>query len=894
MSAPQTADRGQDATREAYRRPAEVVVADVSGNAREGLSRNEARARLERDGPNALVEGHRRGPGPILLAQFTDFMIVVLLMAAVVAGLLGDLADTLVIVTIVVLNAAIGFTQEYRAERAIAALKSLAAPRARIIRDGLQAEIPASKLVVGDLVVLEAGDAVPADLRLLEAARLGVDESALTGESEAVEKQVEPLEEQASAIGDRSNMAHKGTLVTRGHARGVVVATGMQTELGRVARLLHGAERVQTPLQQRLARFGRVLSLIVLALCAALFLLGLLRGEEPLLMALTAVSLAVAAIPEALPAVVSVALALGARTLIRKQALVRKLPAVETLGAVTFICSDKTGTLTQNRMRVERLSADGRGVRDAGELPAAEREGPAWLPLLRALALNNDARPDATGAITGEPTEVALYEAARLANLDPAELVQELPRTAEVPFDSDRKRMSTLHRDGDRFVAFVKGAPEQVLPRCEVRNADGAPAPLDRDAALQTADRMAAEGLRVMAFAMRAVPEALALGTDPAAEDVETGLTFLGLVGMLDPPRERAAEAVAECRTAGITPVMITGDHPSTARAIAQRMELDGGEVLAITGEELGALSEEELRERVTRVRVYARTSPEQKIDIVQALQARGEFVAMTGDGVNDAPALKRANIGVAMGRGGTDVAKEAADMVLLDDDFASIVSAVREGRRIFDNIRKFIRYTMTSNSGELWTLVLAPLLGLPIPLLPVHILWINLVTDGFPGLALATEVEERGVMQRPPRPPRESIFAHGMSHHILVIGLLMGVSCLASQVIAMQQGWHWQTIVFTVLTLAQLGHALAVRSERDSLFQQGIGSNRFLLAAVVLTVGLQLAIIYVPALRPLFKTEWLSLQELAFCFAMAAPTFVAVEVEKLLVRRGVLYRNGV
>jgi Ca2+-transporting ATPase len=863
--------------------PAEEALARLQTDPEAGLSASEAASRLARHGRNEIAEGRRRGPLLMLLDQFRDFMILVLLAAAVISGVVGDLTDTLVILVIVVLNAVIGFVQEYRAERAIAALRAMAAAHARVVRDGSALTLPAHDLVPGDIVLLEAGNAVPADLRLVETVQLKVEEAALTGESQPVEKDVRALKDAKLPIGDRRNMAYKGTLVTYGRARGLVVATGMHTQLGRIAQLLREEEEVKTPLQKRLARFGRVLSLAVLAICAVLFAVGLLRGEPLLLMALTAISLAVAAIPEALPAVVTVSLALGARRMVARNVLIRRLPAVETLGSVTYICSDKTGTLTLNRMRVERAWADAREVAHSTDVP---REEP-WITLTRAMALSNDARPAADGEVVGDPTEVALYLEAAEAGVRKDDLIAGMPRVAEIPFDSDRARMTTLHRDGARVIAFVKGAPEQVIPLCRAQLTGAGEQPLDAGLASAAAERMAADGLRVLAFACRIYDEV------PAAlmpESVEVQLTLLGLVGMLDPPRPEAQEAVQLCRTAGITPVMITGDHPATARAIAARLGIAQADQEVLTGAQLASLSAEELDERAAHVRVYARTSPEQKIRIVKALQDRREFVAMTGDGVNDAPALKRADIGVAMGVTGTDAAKEAAHMILLDDNFATIVGAVREGRRIFDNIRKFIKYAMTGNSGEIWTIFLAPLLGLPIPLLPIHILWINLVTDGLPGLALAVEPEERGLMRRPPRPPAESIFAHGMWQHIVWVGLLIGACCLLSQGIALHMGWHWQTVVFTVLTFSQLGHALAIRSERDSLFAQGLRSNRPLLGAVVFTVALQLATIYVPVLNGVFKTDPLSLLELLFCLAMSAVVFVAVEIEKWLVRRGRLY----
>jgi Ca2+-transporting ATPase len=849
-----------------------------------GLAPDEVARRLARHGPNALVEGPRRGPARMLLDQFADVMVLVLIAAAGVASVLGEPQDTMAIVVIVAVNAVLGFVQEYRAERAMAALRVVAASPARVRRTGSVVVVPAVGVVPGDVVLLEAGNAVPADLRLVESAQLRVDEGALTGESEPVDKVSAPLADPDLPLGDRRNMAYKGTVVTYGRGTGVAVATGMDTELGRIASMLGDETAAQTPLQRRLGRFGQRLAIAVLGLCAIIFAAGMLRGEAPIVMLLTALSLAVAAIPEALPAVVTVSLALGAAKLVRKHALIRRLPAVETLGSVTVVCTDKTGTLTQNRMEVEAYHVDGSATaavpRDAG---TAE----PWGALLTALALDNDTRRS-DGAPVGDPTEIALFLAAERAGYDPDALASRFPRAAEIPFSSERGRMTTLHRAGVGALICTKGAPERVVERCTQQRGAAGEGPLQAAGILRAADEMARAGLRVLAVAMRWLP---AVPPDVAPEVIESELTYLGLVGLRDPPRPEAREAVARCQSAGIRVVMITGDHPVTAEAIARRLGIlpDGEGVL--TGRELARLSGPALATRVATTRVYARVAPEQKIGIVQALQARGEVVAMTGDGVNDAPALRAADIGVAMGRTGTDVAREAAHMVLLDDDFATIVAAVAEGRRIYDNVRRFIKYALACNAGEIWALFLAPFVGLPLPLLPIHILWINLVTDGLPGLALAVEPAESDVMRRPPRRPDESVFARGLGVHALWVGLLMGTVTLLTQAWAYRSGSaHWQSMTFTVLTLSQMGHVLAIRSERTSLWQQGLTSNRALFAAVVLTTVLQVATLYVPELHPIFKTEPLSAVELASCLALSAIVPLAVEIEKALVRRGRLY----
>jgi Ca2+-transporting ATPase len=885
----------------------EAVAVRLGVDPDEGLGADEVTARQARFGPNEIEEEPPRARWRILLAQFTNTLTVVLLAAMAVTALIDEVTDTVVIGAIVILNATIGFVQESKAEQAMAALRRMASPSARVVRDGGQQTLDAVELVPGDVVLLEAGDVVPAGLRLIDCPGLRTDEAALTGESVPVDKDPRPLEEGAGElITDRRNMAFKGTAVVHGRARGLVVATAMATELGHVAGLLKTHQAPRTPLQKRLAVLGRRLAAASGAICLFVFLAGVARGEDLTVMFLTAVSLAVAAIPEALPAVVTVALALGAQRLVRQNALVRKLPAVETLGSVTVICTDKTGTLTESRMLVERVwtpsgsvEVTGAGFEPAGEI-VADDDGdpatpvPAGVPrLAEAAVLCNDAellapaeRGDPWEAV-GDPTEAALLAFGAKAGVERSRTQGASPRLAEVPFSSARKRMTTVHRrsDGSGLVA-TKGGTEAVLEVATTIAGPGGDRPLterDRTDVLAASASLADRGYRVLAVADRPIAD-----PEPdlaAAAGAEADLTLLGLVAMADPPRPESADAVAACRRAGITPVMITGDHPATARAIAGRLGiLDGEEVMS--GSRLAEEGEEGLEAHVDRVAVYARTTPEQKLDIVQAWKARGDVVAMTGDGVNDAPALRTADIGVAMGLAGTEVAKEAADMVLNDDNFATIVGAVGEGRRIYDNIRRFVRYTLTSNSGEIWVMVLGPFLGLPLPLIPVQILWINLVTDGLPGLALGIEPAERGVMGRPPRSPAEGVFAQGLWQHVLAVGLLMGLIPLGLGLWGDATGRPWQTMVFVSLALLQLGHALAVRSERDSLWALGLSTNRPLLGAVLATFALQLAVVYWPPAQNLLDTEALSPFELAVVLVASTGVFWAVELEKAVRRR--------
>ncbi|MFA4829081.1 MAG: cation-translocating P-type ATPase [Thermodesulfovibrionales bacterium] len=891
-------------------------IVEGSGSSLSGLSSEEAEKRLEKYGHNELKEKKKKTVLMMFLEQFRDFMILVLIAAAVISGIIGELSDTIAIVVIVVINAVIGFIQEYRAEKAMTALRKMSTPVATVIRDGVHTNISASKIVPGDIVLLDAGKFIPADMRLIEAAQLKIEEAALTGESIPVEKHTKVLHDEMLPLGDRRNMAYKGTMVSYGRGSGIVVATGMDTELGKIATMLQEEEEVKTPLQKRLASFGQKIAFAVFAICGIVFGIGVFRGEPPMLMFLTAISLAVAAIPEALPAVVTISLALGAKKLVKQNALIRKLPAVETLGSVTYICSDKTGTLTQNRMSVEEMYLDGKivGV-DPRVYPKEKGEhmGSPLQILFTALALSNDAKADKDGNVIGDPTEIALFAIARDYGFDKRDIEKDFPRVAEIPFDSDRKCMTTFHKgsrvqgfkdssgkenflldpstprplDSYSYISFTKGAIETLLDKSkDILTSEGVK-DINKDEIHNINGKMAADGLRVLGIAIRGWDE---LPSEMSHENVEKGLTIIGLVGIMDPPREEAKEAVLMCRRAGIVPVMITGDHPITAWAVARRVGIiaeDDIHFNTITGKELEKLSVREFEDRVENIKVYARVAPEQKLKIVKALQDKGQFIAMTGDGVNDAPALKRADIGISMGITGTDVAKEASHMILLDDNFATIVKAVKEGRKIYDNIRKFIKYLLTTNSGEIWTLFLAPIVGLPIPLLPIHILWINLMTDGLPALALSVEPAESDVMKRPPRNPKESVFAHGLGYHAIWVGLLMAGIVLFVQSWAIKTGnSHWQTMVFTVLCLTQLGHVLAIRSEKESLFKIGIFSNKAMLGAVTLSFGFQMATIYVPYLNPIFRTVPLSFNELMITIAVSSVVFFAVEGEKFFKRR--------
>jgi Ca2+-transporting ATPase len=897
-----------------YRVNAETSIEELATDREKGLTLAEAVDRLAKHGLNELVEKGGRTPLQIFLSQLTETMVLILIAAAAAAAALGDTKDAVAIIAIVLLYAVLGFVQEYRAEQAIAALKKMAVPTVKVVRDGKLSEISARELVPGDIIQLETGNLIPADLRLIETINLQVQEAALTGESEPVVKVVDAIDEADLPLGDRRNMAYLGTVVTGGRGRGLVVATGMDTELGRIADMLQEVGKEQTPLQRRLDRLGKMLAIVGVGIAVLIFLIGVLRGDDLRHMLLTAVSVAVAIVPEGLPAVVTITLALGSQRMLRRQALIRKLPAVETLGSVTVICSDKTGTLTENRMTVmildvaehrldlsEEVRKDGvfRMTRtipqETGSSISLSAIGGALCNDASILPLSED-----EFRTLGDPTEGALLVAAARLDYWKDTLDKSFPRIAEIPFDSERKRMSTLHSltehdpellvglalNGSKYIAFTKGSVDGLIEISSRVWVGGKYQDMDDSwrARIQKAnDEIASRGMRVLGVALRLFND------EPATfdETLESSLTFIGLFGMIDPPRPEVRDAVANCGTAGIRPVMITGDHPLTALEIASQLGItSNGHTL--TGAELERLSVGELKERVEDISVFARVSPEHKLKIVQALQERGHIVSMTGDGINDAPALRRADIGVAMGITGTDVAKEASDLVLLDDNFATIVAAVGEGRNIYDNIRKFVRFSVAGNIGKVLVMLLAPFLGKPIPLLPLQLLWLNLLTDGLLGLGMGVEGPERDTMKRAPYSPQEDVFSRGGWLQVSWVGSLIGILALGLGAFYFFNGRpEWQTVLFTFLAFAQVFQALASRSSRDSLFRLGLFSNPLLAALALVVMGLQLAVLYLPFMSEFFNVLPLSIQDLLVVIGMGALIFIAMELEKVFRKNG-------
>lgn len=867
-----------------------------------GLDEQQAKERLEQFGTNKLSGSKRIQPWKMLLDQFKDFMVLVLLAATVVSGLLGEWADAVTIIIIVLVNAVLGFMQEFKAEKSLEALKALTAPEAKVIRGGMERKVPAAEVVPGDIVLLDTGDRVPADLRLLSMANLEVEESALTGESNPVKKRVANMAGQEEiCLGDTRNMAYMGTVVVRGRGRGAVVSTGMYTEMGNITKMIQEAEDDQTPLQRRLEQLGKALVLFCLVVCALVVVLGVIRGEPLYHMFLAGVSLAVAAIPEGLPAIVTIALAIGVQRMIRRNAIIRRLPAVETLGCATVICSDKTGTLTENQMTVRQVITGGSQVKVTGEGydPKGKfffegTEGKEFRWLLKCAALCNNAqltkgeisvggifRKLKDGKVTkiwgvsGDPTEGALMVMAAKANVWRNQLEKNEERITELPFDSDRKRMSVVYRSREgQFSAYIKGAPDGILELCTHIMKNGRVIPLSEQARreiIKENAEMAGNALRVLALAYRNLPD-LQPGEEFHEGNVEQRLTFLGLAGMIDPPRQSAVQAIQSCRRAGIKTIMITGDHQLTARAVGKELGLLTKESNVLTGAQIDKMSDEELQEEAERAAVYARVNPKHKLRIVRALKRNGHVVAMTGDGVNDAPAVKEADIGIAMGNAGTDVTKEASAMVLADDNFTTIAAAIEEGRAIYDNIRKFIRYLLSCNVGEVLTMFLAVLLGMPLPLLPIQILWMNLVTDGLPAMALGVDPAERDLMYRRPRNPQESVFSGGLSWRIVSTGTFFALGTLLAFALGLIMGQVElaRTMAFNTLVFFQLFFVFSCRSERHSILEVGLFGNPHLILAVLVSAGLQLSVNYIGILQPIFHTVPLQFKHWAVVLTIA------------------------
>ena len=889
-----------------YQKSVSEVSQSLNTDAIKGLTSQEAKRRLEEYGPNELA--HKEGPGifQMFLEQLKDYMVLILIIASVISMFVKEFTDAIIIIAIVIVNAVLGVFQEYRAEQAMEALKKMASPAAKVIRDGEPIYLPSGEIVPGDIVILETGDYIPADLRLVSSINLKVEEAALTGESVPVEKHAEATLEGDIGLGDRINSGFMSTIITYGRGKGIVTSTGMNTVIGGIATMIQEAPKEDTPLQKKLQQLGKMLGTACLGICAVVFVLGLSRGEELLAMFMTAISLAVAAIPEGLPAVVTIVLAIGMQRMVKKNAIMKKLHAVETLGGTTVICSDKTGTLTQNQMTIVKMyvpgmemSIEGDGYKPFGAIyedtrPVKTDQEPAVRRLMEIQALCNDARLEHhtdnvqdLWHIAGDPTEGAMIVAAAKAGIDREEINRRMPRLQEIPFDSERKLMTTFHHDESGTVlSFTKGAPDILVERCtKIMRRDGSIESIsqsDIDAILGQNHEMATHALRVLAMAFKPldnVPE------QPSSEQVEKGLVFCGLVGMIDPPRAEAIDAIKVCKTAGIRVVMITGDYKDTAAAIARQLGIIESENQVIGGAELNKLSDTQFDEIAKTVNVYARVSPEHKVRIVQSMKNNGNVTAMTGDGVNDAPALKRADIGVAMGITGTDVTKESADMIITDDNFASIVSAVEEGRVIYSNIRKFVFFLLSCNVGEVLIIFLAMLLKWPIPLLPIHLLWVNLLTDSFPALALGTEKKEPGLMLEKPRDPKTSIIDRSMVINIVVQSIAMTAAVLAAFYI----GWstecieYGRTYALMTMCISELVRAYSCRSESNTVFKIGVLTNKYMNLATIGCMTLLLIIVLIPGLRDVFSLAQLNLADWKWIAALGVLPLIFGELTKVL-----------
>ncbi len=903
-------EKEKGTTEKYFQKSVTEIESELNTSMANGLDESEVKTRLEKVGPNQLEEGKKRTVWNMLIDQFKDVLIIILLVSAVISVLLGEVTDAIVIAIIVILNAVMSVFQEFKAEKSLDALKKMTVPETVVMRDGQQKKIQSYQLVPGDVVLLESGDRIPADLRLFEVTDMRIQESVLTGESEAVEKNVNTVKDQDTSLGDRTNMAYMGTSVIAGRGKGIVVATGMDTEMGQIAGMLQEQKQELTPLQKKLNQVGKNLGIIILFVIAIVVLLGCLRGISFFEMFMTGIALAVAAVPEGLPAVVTIVLALGVQQMIKRNAIIRRLPAVETLGATTVICSDKTGTLTQNQMTVQKvvtvnreIDVEGSGYEPFGQFKQSKKsiqpsDDKTLSLLLKAATLCNNSslkqnKENQQWNIIGDPTEGALIVTAVKAGYQKEGLENEYPRIKELPFDSDRKRMSTIHTTPDESqVIFVKGAPDQIIKRCVSYMDNGKTVQISesiRKKILEQNKELASSALRVLAIAYREITQteekSLKSNEKIDIDKTESQLIYLGLMAMIDPPRKEAMQAVQTCRRAGIRPIMITGDYSLTAQAIATQLDIyqQGDQIIA--GTELEKMSQSELEGVVLKTTIFARVSPRHKQRIVKALQKNGQVVAMTGDGVNDAPALKESDIGVAMGITGTDVSKEAADMILTDDNFSSIVSAVEEGRKIYQNIQKFVRYLLSCNLGEIITIFIAILIGLPRPLLPIQILWVNLVTDGFPALALGLDPGEMDLMERSPRDPDEGIFSGKMGFNIFSQGIFIGIITL----IAFYYGYSQyslevgETMAFGTLSFTQLWQSLNSRSDHFSLLKLGFFSNKYLVLAILISGILQLTVMLIPYFQNVFKIVPLNLFQWLIIIFISFAAIPYVEILKKL-----------
>ena len=891
-----------------YRQTKEKLLSNLNTNVDSGLSSEDVENRLKKYGPNELKEEEKRSLLSKILAQFNDFLVIILIVASIISFAVGEKADSIVILAIVVINAFLGLYQEGKAEKSLEALKKMAAPNAKVIRNGATTIVPADTLVPGDIVLLESGDIIPADLRLIESSNLKIEEASLTGESVPVEKNGLTTFDKEASLGDRINMAYMSTIVTYGRGRGIVVETGHGTEIGKIATMIQTFEDESTPLQKKLDQLGKYLGIACIIVCALVFGIGILQGRDILEMFMVAISLAVAAIPEGLPAIVTIVLALGMNRMVKRNAIVKKLLAVETLGCTTVICSDKTGTLTQNEMTVVKAYTNGKiiditgtGYEPKGEFLLDEssidpKENVNLNTLISIGILCNDATLEETSEsyrIIGDPTEGSLITLAGKGGLYKNEINNKYPRIEEIPFDSDRKMMTTFHKDffPDKLVSFTKGAPDIVINKCENIYLNGEIVPFTDELKKEVLDinsRFSRKALRVLAFAFRKYDN---LPNEITSDTIENNMIFVGLVGMIDPPREEAKKAIKHCKEAGIKTVMITGDYKETAFAIAKELGMVEHEDEAIMGKELDNVSDEDLKELVKQKRVYARVSPEHKVRIISALKANGEIAAMTGDGVNDALALKRADIGVAMGITGTDVAKNTAEVILTDDNFASIVAAVEEGRIIYSNIKKFVFFLLSCNIGEILIVFLSILFNLPVPLIPIQLLWLNLVTDSFPALALGVEKGDPEIMKIPPRNSNEPILDKGMVRAIIFQSIAIAAGSLLAYIwglktYGMDNLIIARTMTFATLITAELLRAFSSRSERHTIFEIGVFSNKKLTYATLFSLILLIVVIYLPILQPIFDTYPLGFMDWLIVLLLSFLPLLVGEVYKIFTRK--------